>query len=291
MCDLCLQAKQAETDDQEALKRRLEEQFIPSALAILNRIARDWASVYSVTGDTISIDAYLSDITSLLSQHYTSVSRVFEGVASEDLGQEVTTQSGNVQAPASIRPELNAAMIEWIRERAPDQAQFIAETTYKTIETEIQSATQQLEGEGIEPTALLLAPLVRRALLERNIGRVETIAMFETQNVAEMQKLAEVRALTGQQPIEGVSVPAPDSAPLDGVTTFKTWRTVGDGKVRPEHRRAGGQKVDVNDSFSVGGQKMKYPSDTSLGASLSNTINCRCTARFSVDRSTLPRAA
>ena len=56
----------------------------------------------------------------------------------------------------------------------------------------------------------------------------------------------------------------------------KTWRSLHDANTRHEHSQADGQVVAVGESFSVGGDKMKFPGDSSEGASAGNTINCRC---------------
>ena len=57
---------------------------------------------------------------------------------------------------------------------------------------------------------------------------------------------------------------------------IKRWRSVGDNKTRPAHKEANGQEVDYDKPFIVGGEKMMYPGDYSMGASIKNTIRCRC---------------
>lgn len=61
-----------------------------------------------------------------------------------------------------------------------------------------------------------------------------------------------------------------------GKKMMYTWRAVDDSKTRPTHRQASGQTVEFGKPFIVGGEKLMYPGDTSLGASAKNTINCRC---------------
>lgn len=57
--------------------------------------------------------------------------------------------------------------------------------------------------------------------------------------------------------------------PLD-----KTWIATLDGKTRPTHWAADGQRVPLAGSFTVGGEAMSYPGDPS--ASAAERINCRC---------------
>lgn len=68
-----------------------------------------------------------------------------------------------------------------------------------------------------------------------------------------------------------------EGAKSSGLTLMKVFLSTDDGHTRPEHRDADGQKVGMEEAFIVGGSKMMFPGDTSLGASASMTIGCRCT--------------
>lgn len=67
-----------------------------------------------------------------------------------------------------------------------------------------------------------------------------------------------------------------NKAVAHGKRITKVWRAVGDSKTRPAHRAASGQVRLLDEPFIVGGEKLMYPGDWSLGASAGNTINCRC---------------
>ena len=43
---------------------------------------------------------------------------------------------------------------------------------------------------------------------------------------------------------------------------------------------ANGQKVDLDQPFTVGGSKMMFPGDNSLGAVANEIIQCRCTQYY-----------
>lgn len=60
----------------------------------------------------------------------------------------------------------------------------------------------------------------------------------------------------------------------------KRWKTFGDSKVRNTHREAAGQTVPIDEPFIVGGYRLMFPCDSSLGASASETVNCRCTVQY-----------
>jgi len=55
-----------------------------------------------------------------------------------------------------------------------------------------------------------------------------------------------------------------------------TWLSKQDERVRDSHVRADGQTVPIDEPFTVNGYKMMFPSDDSLGAPASETLNCRC---------------
>jgi hypothetical protein len=59
-------------------------------------------------------------------------------------------------------------------------------------------------------------------------------------------------------------------------STGKQWRSMEDANVRPTHAEANGQVRAPEDPFSVGGALMQKPRDGTLGAPLSEIINCRC---------------
>jgi hypothetical protein len=63
--------------------------------------------------------------------------------------------------------------------------------------------------------------------------------------------------------------------------TTKSWRTVGDSRVRPTHRAANGQVVGLNDYFNVGGFMLSHPRD--YAAPAHETAHCRCSAIYSLN--------
>jgi hypothetical protein len=66
-----------------------------------------------------------------------------------------------------------------------------------------------------------------------------------------------------------------------GMVIGKKWRAARQERTRRGHRAADGQTVEIMDAFSVANgsgqlEMLMFPSDTSLGASASNVIQCRC---------------
>ena len=111
-----------------------------------------------------------------------------------------------------------------------------------------------------------LVALLGRAY-DRISGRIGGIANAETNGVAEEARF---------------EVAAGETAA--NATLFKVWSTMLDAKVRPAHAAAEGQgsngSVRAEAPFTVGGERLMFPGDTSLGASLGNVINCRCSAAY-----------
>lgn len=62
----------------------------------------------------------------------------------------------------------------------------------------------------------------------------------------------------------------------------REWDSSGDAKTRPAHSRADGQKVaGQNSTFTVDGEKLRYPGDPR--GSAKNTIQCRCRVKTRIN--------
>ena len=65
-----------------------------------------------------------------------------------------------------------------------------------------------------------------------------------------------------------------------GIQIKRRWMCTKDGRTRTSHGKADGQTVTgTKEPFKVGGYKMMFPGDRSLGAPGSEIYNCRCTTR------------
>lgn len=69
----------------------------------------------------------------------------------------------------------------------------------------------------------------------------------------------------------------------------KRWLTANDDRVRDEHRDADGQEVPVDQPFTVGGERLRFPGDPA--GSDENVINCRCVVVYAYAEAALPLAA
>jgi hypothetical protein len=110
---------------------------------------------------------------------------------------------------------------------------------------------------------------------ERAQRMSQTISVMETQEVSEESRYEWVKQEQANARI------------------VKVWHNMGDERVRGrpdgiyassrfDHWSCEGQEQFVDIPFNISGEQLQFPGDGSLGASLSNTINCRCTSRFFV---------
>lgn len=133
---------------------------------------------------------------------------------------------------------------------------LVTETTKKAVRKAVQLAL--IEGTSVQNFARELSYMpdfsYRRGVL---IGRTEIISA------------SNAGSLLGAQ--------------ASGVKTKKVWLATQDNRTRHDHVLTDGQVVDdLEGLFYVGENEepMQYPGDSTLGASASNTINCRCTVTY-----------
>ena len=63
-----------------------------------------------------------------------------------------------------------------------------------------------------------------------------------------------------------------------GFEMWKRWVSTTDGRVREDHLAMNGVEVPQDEPFVLpDGSKMMFPADMSLGADVSQVVNCRCT--------------
>jgi len=248
---------------QTRLKIVYEERFRKDVRALFNRIRIEFR-IGVATGARIRAARYLPQWTVLLSAHYRRVQNGFRDVIKGNTKQD------------TLDDLILVALIAWADKNAPDSAERIINTTQNNMDDAIIQARQAFSDEGtIDYTDRELA-VVSAAILGRKFrGRESSIIMTETQSAAESTKLIEAFALAGLPPM---AVVTRERTPE--TKSRKDWQDVGDKDVRAGHRASNVATVDVNEPFIVNGQQMMYPSDNSRGATVENTINCRCASFY-----------
>lgn len=148
---------------------------------------------------------------------------------------------------------------EWFNEYLADFAGQINNTTSETVQQVIDQAIT--EGWSVPTTEKRLEGLFRQwqgldpggFVWPNQQDRLKLIASTETMKAVNLVSYC-----------------------LYGVwnVQFHEWVSVGDNRVRPDHRETDGQVVRVGQPFNVGGWPMLYPGDPA--GPPEEVINCRC---------------
>jgi hypothetical protein len=262
---------------QLAKKLKLEANVSPKLNRFFREISRSITPILRVTGRVPTLNSFRDDLVVILTKHYKKVAKEFRGDTVDSLTKafniDAETKQDTVEGVADeVSDVTTEALATIIALRAPRQADFILATTEKELN---QSMDKVLTEAAMEGESLTMAERGRRTARDFNKripGRVEGIATYETQAMAEETKFTEAQSIANVGAvIGGVSV---------ALAMNKEWHTVIDEVTRDSHVIADGQMRKALFPFTVQGQSLKAPGDTSLGASLDNVINCRCAASY-----------
>lgn len=241
-------------------KLRLERKFLIDLGRYNSAVVAQFMREYGNQGVIPDMAQRDDELAGLLDAHYQDTANVFAPIIPRKL-------------PADVKPTAEetaivvTALAGFFSVRAVQVAREINGTTTAAMNAAVERALDL--ADTIEEASSLAGAQVSRDLR----GRAATTAATETQAAAEKAKLTTAEVLTGRAPsIEGGS-PQP-------TVVSKTWWSVGDNLVREAHLIADGQEVPLNEPFTVDGEQLMEPGDTSLGASPENTINCRCIAEY-----------
>lgn len=224
----------------------------------LNDIANDASAYYRNGRGILDISQYRSDIAKVLRDNYRRIAKEFKN----DIRKEIGTKN-------TIDNQVDANLADYIRQHSQAQAGLIIETTQKETEDAFAKALATLAVGQVIPNPNEVASEANKQLRAHNASRSETIAVTETQNMAETAKDYEASAIAGTAALTGLAG-----------KMGKRWNAILDSRTRPAHSLADGQERNINRPFIVDGQRMMRPGDTSLGASAGNVINCRCSADY-----------
>jgi len=265
-------------------KIKLEKDFIRKLIRLNNQIVKKTVLDFGRDGVVLNAREFEPALAALLDGQYERAARVF----SDQIRDVLPPDLESTDTENSL---ITDALIVFFAARVIDQSQTITRTNQRDISTSIVSANRQLQ-ELAEPGEIVTTREVARTagtLLRRKLkGRAGTIATTEVQVAAEVSKATETAILTRNKaslPRPVLAIPQPQvvvpelPSGLPPPKVSKEWVTAGDEVVRTSpfsHVFADGLKVNIDESFDVGGQLLRIPGDTSQGASLSNVINCRC---------------
>ena len=281
--------------DELAFKVRLESQFKRDLIRFFRRMSADLRDTLANTGGSISAESYQRELQRMLSVHYRRVERAFTSEITNFIRDNINNVDEliiqDLQKIANARNKTIRQLLNDMRNNIKfDLQQFnnvnvaqdtinITRTNQKEIDRAILKAENQLKEEiGDMFSNTQLARLSSANLTNANLSRVGTIAATTTQKIAEGTKQIErdnflevVNSVNARQ--AGVEPRQPE----------EIWVTQGDdlvraGKGTPFNHRAADFTKKENGVFIVSNETLRFPGDSSLGASLGNIINCRCSA-------------
>lgn len=205
------------------------------------------------------------EIRSALVEHY---GIVFDSFIDDYRDQHLVTMAPLQEALLAIEVK------GLIDERASKQSGIISGTIDK-MRLNVNEEVRRLDPKPNNPVR------VSNNMMYSNLLRkVNTIVCYETQWAAETARFAEIVYLTG---LSGITIKA--NKPVT-----KRWDAMGDDKMRRWHADADSQVVLMEEPFTVNGELLMRPGDTSLGATPSNIINCRCSVTYGIDFAELTTA-
>jgi len=278
--------KQISPDAERQLraKMELEEMVKPALRGYFRRIIRDFRKIYAASGRPINMDAYKSELEVILTRHYERVQRRFkDNILNRNGGKNLIAFS--CKQTSEERQRLDELIIislaAWAVEKRARALSFITATNDEQMLRAIEAARRELIDAGMPIDNRTLA-VASSSILSRAFNtRVDRIAVTETEESAEATNQIVASATAGAVPFSAVAIQGIQPA-VQTTEVIKTWRDMNDSVVRPSHRLINGTSITESGIFIVGGSRLRFPSDTSLGASISEIINCRCFADYQI---------
>jgi hypothetical protein len=151
----------------------------------------------------------------------------------------------------------------------------LIETTNDNIKNTVSKATKKAKESGTK-----VHDEINKGLGRAFRARYATIALTETQFIAERSKYIEAAVISRNGDVDPSSIN--DGVVVGNLGVKKEWVTILDEVTRWAHAMADGQKQNMNDPFLVNSEYLMFPGDTSMGASLENLMNCRCSCLYGV---------
>lgn len=269
------------------LKKALEQLLTADLIEFYRQLADDFATVYSATGEILNLnESYLDELKALLKKNYRKVGNFFgrstrqsiEDIIDFDIYEpipEVVNQLDN-----RIGMALGALFLLRSDDIAPKIANTVKEEIITKTQNEILKTIEKAREAGVPPTIdnAEIAGTVGEQIKEWGENHAPTVSVTEVQAVAEESKYTEQEEI-----VKDTAESDDNEYDLTELQAGaeKLWITAGDEKVRASHQAVDATLIPADALFTTGaGSLMRYCGDMSLGASLSDVINCRCETIF-----------
>lgn len=267
--------KQAEqkAEQEIEMKKALEMLMGIDFALFFEQLARDYEVIYSSTGRIISLDeSYLEELKSLLKRNYRKVSDIFDKQTRRQIADTIDFDiyEINKEAENKLNKRIAMAIGAYLLNRAENIAPKIAFTIEKELIKQTNNVIIENASLGKAISNAEIASTVSNNFADWGVNHSKTISMTEVQDVAETSKYTENTSFDELAENE-------EEIGIIQEGTEKVWITAGDEKVRSSHSAIDGVVIPADQNFVTGmGSSMRYCGDMSLGADLSDVINCRC---------------
>lgn len=285
---LSLEEKQAISDSYDDEKLKYEKRLEKALRSLFKKIADDLVVFYSANGQIQIIQEYEQELTVILKKSYREVSKFF----SEHYDREMQNQKDDgdnselliflILLRKRATSDIFIQIDKEIKRIAPLHSAQILKTTQNIIVSELEKADAALSGSGEFPTNKEVVDEAAPVIRERNRTRAGNIPETEVGTAAGIGSGAEddvfETAIDNQKKNPNIDEVLKPEVLEDFIALelIKTWMSILDKVTREAHLDAHGQEVDVHEPYTVGGEKLMQPLDSSLGASIGNIVNCRC---------------
>jgi uncharacterized protein with gpF-like domain len=230
------------------IEKLIANRFSKEQDNVINAINK--SDLKNVTNNALKeIDKQEADWVKMFKALYLSVGEEFAKETYDNLKKQKSIDlKGNVDSWLKY-------VLEWLKLYAGNKIVNILKTTKETVRAQLEEGVRL--GESIKQLAkridtLYLAQIIKNRSIV--IARTEVIAASNLGNRA--------------------------GALSTGLKLDKEWISTRDKRTRSAHEAADGQRTNMEKPYTVMGEKLMFPGDTSLGAGGSNTIQCRCTEGY-----------
>lgn len=275
--------------EQLAKKMKLERKLLIDLRDFFRQLSRDFRIRYSrdaVTPDPIT---YIPELQGLLSKNYRKTAKAFDSTLANFLQANINNpkepviqnlmliaQAQGVTVQDYIADIRNASLLnadQLIRLNSETDSRRITRTNGEEMAAAVVFATVVLKKKmNREPRKDEIARVASQKFKKNSFSRSGTIAATGVQKISEGTKDAELdKFLQIRNDLDSREVVPPlNEEPM--------WVTMGDKRVRRgrfSHVEADSTRR-VGGVYTVSGEQLRFPGDTSLGASIGNVANCRC---------------
>lgn len=244
------------------MKLRFEASLRRRIVRLHRRMLRLYLRELQITGVVIDFQIeFGNELREMLNAHYDRLGNAF----TRSIDRQIKVLSIVISKYFTVRSVEQSRAITKVTQRHADEA---------LITARLAAAAASVTGE-VALTELEIATNAGGIFKQLLNGRTAAIVMHETNWPAEAAKLTQVEILAGEAPTITGGSARPSKQQ-------KSWANLGDSRVRTgefNHLRAE-QTVPANRPFIVSGERLNFPGDLSLGASLGNVIRCRCSAVY-----------